>query len=127
MVFLLVSALAAGNAFGQGGATGGRDSNLRSNDFTAGKGLLAGVSHLPAMIPTITGIALAVRGPLAPPPHVAGAAVKPGGAGGQLADRGNSLKWLRSAYRCGRFRTVRSANGRPIRPPRGPQRRLFAR
>ena len=44
-----------------GGATGGRDSNLRSNDFGTGKGLLAGVSHLPAMIPTITGIALAFQ------------------------------------------------------------------
>jgi pyruvate dehydrogenase E1 component alpha subunit len=44
-----------------GGATGGRDSNLRSNDFTSGHGLLAGVSHLPAMIPTITGIALAFQ------------------------------------------------------------------
>jgi TPP-dependent pyruvate/acetoin dehydrogenase alpha subunit len=44
-----------------GGATGGRDSNLRSNDFTSGKGLLAGVSHLPAMITTITGIALAFQ------------------------------------------------------------------
>ena len=29
-----------------GGATGGRDSNLRTNDFSSGKGLLAGVSHL---------------------------------------------------------------------------------
>ena len=44
-----------------GGATGGRDSNLRSNDFTSGHGLLAGVSHLPAMIPTITGMALAFQ------------------------------------------------------------------
>jgi TPP-dependent pyruvate/acetoin dehydrogenase alpha subunit len=44
-----------------GGATGGRDSNLRSNDFSTGRGLLAGVSHLPAMIPTITGIALAFQ------------------------------------------------------------------
>jgi pyruvate dehydrogenase E1 component alpha subunit len=44
-----------------GGATGGRDSNLRSNDFGSGKGLLAGVSHLPAMITTITGIALAFQ------------------------------------------------------------------
>jgi pyruvate dehydrogenase E1 component alpha subunit len=44
-----------------GGATRGRDSNLRSNDFGAGKGLLAGVSHLPAMIPVITGIALAFQ------------------------------------------------------------------
>jgi TPP-dependent pyruvate/acetoin dehydrogenase alpha subunit len=45
----------------QGGATGGRDSNLRSNDFTSGRGLLAGVSHLPAMISPITGIALAFQ------------------------------------------------------------------
>jgi TPP-dependent pyruvate/acetoin dehydrogenase alpha subunit len=44
-----------------GGATGGRDSNLRTNDFGSGKGLLAGVSHLPAMIPVITGIALAFQ------------------------------------------------------------------
>jgi TPP-dependent pyruvate/acetoin dehydrogenase alpha subunit len=44
-----------------GGATHGRDSNLRSNDFSAGAGLLAGVSHLPAMIPVFTGIALAVQ------------------------------------------------------------------
>jgi TPP-dependent pyruvate/acetoin dehydrogenase alpha subunit len=45
----------------QGGATRGRDSNLRSNDFGPGAGLLAGVSHLPAMIPVITGIALAFQ------------------------------------------------------------------
>src|SRR4051795_5780234 len=44
-----------------GGATQGRDSNLRTNDFSSGKGLLAGVSHLPAMIPVITGIALAFQ------------------------------------------------------------------
>ncbi|HSD03638.1 MAG TPA: thiamine pyrophosphate-dependent dehydrogenase E1 component subunit alpha [Gaiellales bacterium] len=44
-----------------GGATRGRDSNLRSNDFGPGTGLLAGVSHLPAMIPVITGIALAFQ------------------------------------------------------------------
>jgi TPP-dependent pyruvate/acetoin dehydrogenase alpha subunit len=44
-----------------GGATQGRDSNLRTNDFSEGKGLLAGVSHLPAMIPVITGIALAFQ------------------------------------------------------------------
>ena len=44
-----------------GGATRGRDSNLRTNDFGPGKGLLAGVSHLPAMIPVITGIALAFQ------------------------------------------------------------------
>ena len=45
----------------EGGATHGRDSNLRSNDFEPGVGLLAGVSHLPAMIPVITGIALAFQ------------------------------------------------------------------
>ena len=45
----------------EGGATHGRDSNLRSNDFSPGRGLLAGVSHLPAMIPVITGIALAFQ------------------------------------------------------------------
>ena len=44
-----------------GGATGGRDSNLSSNDFGPGVGLLAGVSHLPAMITVITGIALAFQ------------------------------------------------------------------
>src|SRR5215470_9959550 len=37
-----------------GGASRGRDSNLRTNDFSTGVGLLAGVSHLPAMIPVIT-------------------------------------------------------------------------
>ncbi len=45
----------------EGGATGGRDSNLRSNDFSPGTGLLAGVSHLPAMISVITGIAMAFQ------------------------------------------------------------------
>jgi TPP-dependent pyruvate/acetoin dehydrogenase alpha subunit len=45
----------------QGGATSGRDSNLRTNDFSPGRGLLAGVSHLPAMIPVITGMALAFQ------------------------------------------------------------------
>jgi TPP-dependent pyruvate/acetoin dehydrogenase alpha subunit len=44
-----------------GGATGGRDSNLRTNNFSSGHGLLAGVSHLPAMIPVITGMALAFQ------------------------------------------------------------------
>ena len=44
-----------------GGASDGRDSNLRSNDFGPGVGLLAGVSHLPAMITVITGIALAFQ------------------------------------------------------------------
>ena len=38
-----------------GGATRGRDSNLRSNDFGPGKGLLAGVSHLPVMTGIIAG------------------------------------------------------------------------
>jgi TPP-dependent pyruvate/acetoin dehydrogenase alpha subunit len=45
----------------EGGATRGRDSNLRTNDFSPGRGLLAGVSHLPAMIPVITGMALAFQ------------------------------------------------------------------
>ena len=35
----------------------------------------------------ITGIALAVRGPIAEPPHIVGVEVKPGGAKGQIADR----------------------------------------
>ncbi len=42
-----------------GGATRGRDSNLRSQDLD--RGLIAGVSHLPGILPTITGIALAFR------------------------------------------------------------------
>jgi pyruvate dehydrogenase E1 component alpha subunit len=42
-----------------GGATRGRDSNLRSQDLD--KGLIAGVSHLPGILPTITGVALAFR------------------------------------------------------------------
>lgn len=45
----------------EGGASRGRDSNLRTNDFGPGRGLLAGVSHLPAMIPVITGMALAFQ------------------------------------------------------------------
>ncbi len=44
-----------------GGATGGRDSNLRTQDLSPGVGLLAGVSHLPAMLPVITGVALAFQ------------------------------------------------------------------
>jgi TPP-dependent pyruvate/acetoin dehydrogenase alpha subunit len=44
-----------------GGASRGRDSNLRTNDLSPGSGLLAGVSHLPAMIPVITGMALAFQ------------------------------------------------------------------
>jgi hypothetical protein len=35
----------------------------------------------------ITGIALAVRGPIGEPPHIVGVAAKPGGAIGQLVDR----------------------------------------
>ena len=42
-----------------GGATHGRDSNLRSQDLA--RGLIAGVSHLPGILPTITGVALAFR------------------------------------------------------------------
>jgi TPP-dependent pyruvate/acetoin dehydrogenase alpha subunit len=42
-----------------GGATHGRDSNLRSQDLD--RGLIAGVSHLPGILPTATGIALAFR------------------------------------------------------------------
>jgi TPP-dependent pyruvate/acetoin dehydrogenase alpha subunit len=43
------------------GATRGRDSNLRTQDLAPGKGLIAGVSHLPAMLPVITGVALAFQ------------------------------------------------------------------
>ncbi len=42
-----------------GGATHGRDSNLRTQDL--GLGLVAGVSHLPGILPTAMGIALAFR------------------------------------------------------------------
>ncbi len=42
-----------------GGATRGRDSNLRSQDLS--KGLIAGVSHLPGILPTALGVALAFR------------------------------------------------------------------
>ncbi len=42
-----------------GGATRGRDSNLRSQDLE--RGLIAGVSHLPGILPTATGAALAFR------------------------------------------------------------------
>ena len=42
-----------------GGATRGRDSNLRSQDLA--KGLIAGVSHLPGILPTALGVALAFR------------------------------------------------------------------
>ncbi len=46
----------------------------------------------PDWVGRITGIALAVRGPLAEPVRVDGVAVKPGGAVGQLADR--LREWL---------------------------------
>ncbi len=42
-----------------GGATHGRDSNLRTQDL--GLGLIAGVSHLPGILPTAMGVALAFR------------------------------------------------------------------
>ncbi len=42
-----------------GSSTGGRDSNLRSQDPV--RGLVAGVSHLPGILPTAAGIALAFR------------------------------------------------------------------
>jgi pyruvate dehydrogenase E1 component alpha subunit len=42
-----------------GGATHGRDSNLRSQDLE--KGLIAGVSHLPGILPTALGVALSFR------------------------------------------------------------------
>ena len=42
-----------------GSATGGRDSNLRSQD--AERGLIAGVSHLPGILPVAAGIALSFR------------------------------------------------------------------
>jgi pyruvate dehydrogenase E1 component alpha subunit len=41
------------------GQTRGRDSNLRTQDLT--KGLVAGVSHLPGILPAAAGIALAFR------------------------------------------------------------------
>ena len=43
----------------EGGATRGRDSNLRSQDLE--RGLIAGVSHLPGILPTAMGAALAFR------------------------------------------------------------------
>jgi pyruvate dehydrogenase E1 component alpha subunit len=43
----------------EGGATRGRDSNLRSQDLD--RGLIAGVSHLPGILPTAAGVALAFR------------------------------------------------------------------
>jgi pyruvate dehydrogenase E1 component alpha subunit len=42
-----------------GGATRGRDSNLRSQDLE--KGLIAGVSHLPGILPAALGVALSFR------------------------------------------------------------------
>ena len=42
-----------------GGATHGRDSNLRTQDLDLG--LIAGVSHLPGILPTAMGVALAFR------------------------------------------------------------------
>jgi TPP-dependent pyruvate/acetoin dehydrogenase alpha subunit len=43
------------------GQTRGRDSNLRTQDLTSGKGLVAGVSHLPSILPVAGGVALAFR------------------------------------------------------------------
>jgi len=43
------------------GASRGRDSNLRTQDLSPGKGPIAGVSQLPAMLPVITGVALAFQ------------------------------------------------------------------
>jgi pyruvate dehydrogenase E1 component alpha subunit len=43
----------------EGGATRGRDSNMRTQDLELG--LIAGVSHLPAVLPAIMGVALAFR------------------------------------------------------------------
>lgn len=45
----------------EGGASRGRDSNLRTQDLSPGKGILAGVSHLPAILPVATGVALAFQ------------------------------------------------------------------
>src|SRR5262249_25578936 len=47
-----------GRAAGQRRA---RDSTLRPQDLTAGKGLVAGVSHLPGILPAAAGVALAFR------------------------------------------------------------------
>src|SRR3954453_22086839 len=43
------------------GQTRGRDSNLRTQDLGPGKGLVAGVSHLPGILPAAAGVALAFR------------------------------------------------------------------
>ena len=45
----------------EGGASRGRDSNLRTQDLSPGKGILAGVSHLPAILPVATGVAMAFQ------------------------------------------------------------------
>jgi TPP-dependent pyruvate/acetoin dehydrogenase alpha subunit len=42
-----------------GSSTNGRDSNLRTQDLS--RGLIAGVSHLPGILPTAGGVALAFR------------------------------------------------------------------
>ncbi len=42
-----------------GSSTNGRDSNLRTQDLA--RGLIAGVSHLPGILPTACGVALAFR------------------------------------------------------------------
>ena len=44
-----------------GGTTNGRDSNLRTQDVTAGIGIVAGPSHLPSILPVAVGAALAFR------------------------------------------------------------------
>src|SRR3954453_20642058 len=43
------------------GQTRGRDSNLRTQDLGPGKGLVAGVSPLPGILPAAAGVALAFR------------------------------------------------------------------
>ena len=43
------------------GVSRGRDSNLRTQDLSRGVGIVAGVSHLPAIMPVATGCALAFR------------------------------------------------------------------
>src|SRR4051812_39782210 len=66
-----------------GGATGGRDSNLRTNDFSPRGGLLAGVSPPPALIPPITRMAPAFP----PPPQPRGAGGRGGGRAPAPGDR----------------------------------------
>src|ERR1700712_4135658 len=44
-----------------GGTTNGRDSNLRTQDVSAGIGIVAGPSHLPSILPVAVGAALAFR------------------------------------------------------------------